>query len=175
MVDENSENPSDHIALAIKLAHVALQKFDRKASLIDHDLYGEAMLGLVLASKDYGRGKKSFATWAQYKISGQISNFIEKESVYRRKKTEFNELDTESRSVNGRHEKNFENLSDLHEILDHIGGKEADILRERAKGRTLADIGVQFGIGRERVRQLEERGISMVQARIRLRQGAVWA
>lgn len=53
--------------------------------------------------------------------------------------------------------------------LDQLGGREADVLRRRfglrdSECQTLAEIGTEFGITRERVRQVESQGLKKFRA-----------
>lgn len=200
-IAEERVDPSEHIKLARHLASKVLKWFDKESQTLDHDIYGEAMLGLVLAAKTYDPSQKSFATWAQYKIRGQIDNYIEKESKYRSRSVSLESLINGSESdtrvavypegltsqqisdfrnrvcgavASGESEVSHE-MQEIYEALDHIGGREIEVIDLRMKGQTLAEIGERIGLSRERVRQIEKRGISLVKERISLQRGAVWA
>lgn len=199
---QESVDPSEHIKLARHLASKALKRFDKKSQTLDHDIYGEAMLGLVLAAKTYDTSQKSFATWAQYKIRGRIKNYIEKECKYRSKRISLDAVinDTEqsdcvnisedefltaqqtnamndymSCSVTSCESESAHEMCEIYEALEHVGGREREIILLRAQGLTLAEIGERFGFSRERIRQIEECGINLVKARVSRNRGEKWA
>jgi RNA polymerase sigma factor (sigma-70 family) len=169
-----SVDPCDHIALAMSLAKKALIRFDDNASVMDHDVFGEAMLGLVIASQDFDADKQSFATWAQYKIRGRIGIYKEKELRYRKKRVHFRSYVDDSEDSSGVIESELlciaESSDDERmEVLDAIkdvSGREAEIIRDRLSGLTLQQIGDKYGISRQRVQKLEERGIEMIRKQL---------
>ena len=183
---EMSKDPCDHIALAMSLAKRALAKFDRYASVMDHDIFGEAMLGLVEAARTFEEDKQSFATWAHYKMRGRIGNYTEKENCYRKRKKRLcfrvNDGDLDDGDVKVaikpeyvcRDETMNDDLLEVLNALEDIGGRESEIIKDRLSGLTLQEIGDKHRLTRERVRQLEERGIEMVRNRVLKSRGAVW-
>jgi RNA polymerase sigma factor (sigma-70 family) len=194
-VEENTD-PSAHVKLALSIASEVLKKFDPRAYPSDHDMFGEAMLGLVLASKDYDPEKRSFATWAQYKIRGRIGIYAEKELAYRKRRSELDSLelilspgsggefgdddDLVKMSAKKRRKLSAdtwseEDRADLRDAIEHVGGMEAVVLKARMDNHTLAEIGAEYNITRERVRQIEKQGIEMTRARVGLQSGEVWA
>ncbi|QIG68699.1 RNA polymerase sigma-70 factor protein [Rhizobium phage RHph_TM3_3_14B] len=46
-------------------------------------------------------------------------------------------------------------------------GRDGEIVMRRAMGDTLVEIGEDFGVGRERARQLEERGLATLRKRVK--------
>ena len=46
-------------------------------------------------------------------------------------------------------------------------GRDGEIVMRRAMGDTLVEIGADLGVGRERARQLEERGLALLRKRVR--------
>ncbi|WP_164903082.1 sigma-70 family RNA polymerase sigma factor [Rhizobium leguminosarum] len=46
-------------------------------------------------------------------------------------------------------------------------GRDGEIVMRRAMGDTLGEIGADYGVGRERARQLEERGLALLRKRVR--------
>ena len=123
---------------------------------------------------DFGRGFK-FSTYASWAIMKNFARSIPDEKHRR------------ERFVTG-HEEVFDvapdNRTDEHELLatqerathsvnrllDYLEPREREIIRmragldEHAKGMTLEEIGQQFGITKERVRQLNARAMKKLQA-----------
>ncbi|MDK4727442.1 sigma-70 family RNA polymerase sigma factor [Rhizobium phaseoli] len=57
---------------------------------------------------------------------------------------------------------------ELREALECIPeGRDGEIVMRRAMGDTLVEIGADLGVGRERARQLEERGLAVLRKRVR--------
>lgn len=56
---------------------------------------------------------------------------------------------------------------ELGEALDSLPeGRDGEIVMRRAMGDTLAEIGEAYGVGRERARQLEARGLELLRKRV---------
>ena len=140
------------------------------------ELLSDGNMSLIRAVEkfDFGRGFK-FSTYASWAIMKNFARSIPDEKHRR------------ERFVTG-HEEVFEvapdTRSDEHEIvaskerasvsvnrlLDHLEPREREIIRMRAgldnhaKGMTLEEIGVQFGITKERVRQLNARAMKKLRS-----------
>jgi RNA polymerase sigma-B factor len=67
------------------------------------------------------------------------------------------------------HERGYRKVEDLHDLnilIQEVPEREREVIIQRFfEGRTLEDIGIEMGVSRERVRQLERIGIQAMRAK----------
>ncbi|MCS7166214.1 MAG: sigma-70 family RNA polymerase sigma factor [Gemmatales bacterium] len=139
------------------------------------DLYGDGNMSLIRAVDkfDYMRGNK-FSTYATWAIRKNFTRSIPAEQVHRdRFITGLDEMfesaeDTRSDEFTQLNRVNFVRER-VAELLNRLDERERRIIQLRIglgenKGMTLEEVGRELGITKERVRQLESRGMAKLRA-----------
>ena len=165
-----SDLTTEHFQLARNFA-----KRHCPGDMSEDEAYSAALLGLCEAAKRFDETKGAkFHTYAFFwmrrevmqewrdlirsrVISGKRVGWVDnlRREIAERKKSEVT-LELVAKKIN--------------RALKSIPEREADVLRKRSQGETLKVVGEEMGICRERVRQLESRGLRLMRRKPQLRE-----
>jgi RNA polymerase sigma factor (sigma-70 family) len=134
----------------------AIRKMARRIAKHDdatEELFQQAML--LMLRRHTNCRLEMFWTWASFNVRNAAQEFI----IYN---------STQSRSADVRSLDTFEELpfgvdatqhknAELSAVIGNLRGREGEMVLRHAMGDTLDEIGQDYGIGKERVRQLIER------------------
>lgn len=129
--------------------------------------YSIASAAMWQAAQRYSPERGKFSTWATRHISWAISDRV-KHDIRQRKNEPISitdEVEIHLGKCDETRPYETDEINDLHAALEILPFKDADILRRRhgiypfPEPQTLAQVGTHYNIGKERVRQIEERAL----------------
>ncbi|WP_157814387.1 sigma-70 family RNA polymerase sigma factor [Rhizobium sullae] len=149
----------DHLPYIQKIASLCVRGADEREELVADSIT------YVLGSWQNFRPDGSFHKWLGYMVRGIATE--KKRRFYRRAK-HMRQVEGEMALENAATLPNQFHAVELAEAISNMpAGRDGEVVMRRAMGDTLTEVGVHFGVGRERARQIEERGLATLRRRVR--------
>jgi RNA polymerase sigma factor (sigma-70 family) len=162
--DEDIQAANDLSKRYLPLARKIARSYGGRG-ISDDDLRSAAELGLTLGSRKFDPNSGAFGPYVSFWIKGEITKLFKPSadafSRHRVSLTVHHNDDERS------HQRDVaDQAPTIAPDLSALSERERDIIEARASGETLSEIGKEFGVSAERIRQLEARALPKIKGGI---------